>query len=130
MERSQCDRAKAALLESVAKNGSITEAAEKMETSYMRAWSLIKTMNGCFKSPLVMVKPRKNPAAEPARAQPEKQRWPFYRKMETDSSKATEISCRKFRNLLGADSICFLKYFPPHDSVASWRIIQDTGLTN
>ncbi len=41
------------LLAVVAQTGSIREAAERMGMSYMRAWTLIKTMNACFKEPLV-----------------------------------------------------------------------------
>src|SRR5262245_28728365 len=41
------------LLALVAQTGSIREAAERMHMSYMRAWTLIRTMNRCFKSPLV-----------------------------------------------------------------------------
>ena len=41
------------LLALVAETGSIREAAERMGMSYMRAWKLIKTMNACFKEPLV-----------------------------------------------------------------------------
>jgi len=44
---------KVELLEHIAKTGSITEAAERMEMSYMRAWKLIKTMEACFRQPLV-----------------------------------------------------------------------------
>jgi molybdate transport system regulatory protein len=41
------------LLALVGKTGSIREAAERMDMSYMRAWTLIRTMNRCFKQPLV-----------------------------------------------------------------------------
>ena len=41
------------LLALVGETGSIREAAERMGMSYMRAWKLIKMMNGCFKQPLV-----------------------------------------------------------------------------
>ena len=41
------------LLGLVGKTGSIREAADRMGMSYMRAWTLIKTMNTCFKQPLV-----------------------------------------------------------------------------
>lgn len=44
---------KVELLEHVAESGSIAEAAARMDMSYMRAWKLIKTMNGCFREPLV-----------------------------------------------------------------------------
>src|SRR2546429_7391639 len=41
------------LLALIGETGSIREAAERMGMSYMRAWKLIKTMNACFKKPLV-----------------------------------------------------------------------------
>lgn len=44
---------KADLLEQVRISGSISRAALAMGLSYMRAWSLIKIMNRCFKEPLV-----------------------------------------------------------------------------
>jgi molybdate transport system regulatory protein len=44
---------KVELLELVAQTGSITAAARKMGISYMRAWTLIRTMNDCFEQPLV-----------------------------------------------------------------------------
>ena len=44
---------KAELLQGVAETGSIGQAAWRMKMSYMRAWSLVQTMNRCFKQPLV-----------------------------------------------------------------------------
>src|ERR1700722_13854403 len=46
---------KAALLEQVRKTGSIAEAAEQLDMSYMRAWTLIKTMERTFANPLLTV---------------------------------------------------------------------------
>jgi len=46
---------KAELLEQVGKSGSIAVAAEELGMSYMRAWTLIKTMERCFKEPLIAV---------------------------------------------------------------------------
>ena len=37
----------------IGKTGSIREAAERMGMSYMRAWKLVRTMNACFKEPLI-----------------------------------------------------------------------------
>lgn len=45
---------KAELLGHIADTGSISEAARKMDMSYNRAWLLVRTMNGCFKQPLVL----------------------------------------------------------------------------
>jgi molybdate transport system regulatory protein len=44
---------KAALLQWVDETGSLNAAANRMKMSYMRAWSLVREMNGCFVSPLV-----------------------------------------------------------------------------
>jgi molybdate transport system regulatory protein len=41
------------LLEQVESTGSISEAASQLGMSYMRAWTLIRTMNNCFKEPVV-----------------------------------------------------------------------------
>jgi molybdate transport system regulatory protein len=41
------------LLKHVNDTGSIAAAASRMGMSYMRAWTLIKTMNRCFREPLV-----------------------------------------------------------------------------
>jgi len=45
---------KVELLGHIAKTGSISESARKMEMSYNRAWLLVRTMNRCFKEPLVL----------------------------------------------------------------------------
>ena len=44
---------KAELLARVAESGSIGKAAKRMGMSYMRAWSLIQTMNVSFKQPVI-----------------------------------------------------------------------------
>lgn len=44
---------KADLLDAVRRTGSIRAAAGELGMSYMRAWTLIRTMNAAFRSPLV-----------------------------------------------------------------------------
>jgi molybdate transport system regulatory protein len=44
---------KAALLDSIAATGSISESARRMGMSYRRAWLLVDTMNRCFREPVV-----------------------------------------------------------------------------
>lgn len=44
---------KADLLAALDETGSITRAADRLGMSYMRAWTLIRTMNRCFCQPLV-----------------------------------------------------------------------------
>ena len=45
---------KSELLDAIAETGSITRAAKVMGISYMHAWSLVRTMNACFRRPLVL----------------------------------------------------------------------------
>jgi molybdate transport system regulatory protein len=44
---------KVALLAAIADCGCLAEAARALGMSYMRAWKLVQTMNGCFREPLV-----------------------------------------------------------------------------
>ncbi|MDO5620391.1 MAG: LysR family transcriptional regulator [Paracoccus sp. (in: a-proteobacteria)] len=44
---------KAALLEGIARTGSISAAGREMGMSYKRAWSLVEAMNAMFREPLV-----------------------------------------------------------------------------
>ena len=44
---------KADLLEAVRDTGSLRRAAARLGMSYMRAWTLVKTMNAAFREPLV-----------------------------------------------------------------------------
>ena len=44
---------KAALLEAIEETGSIAAAGRRMGMSYRRAWVLAKTMNVCFREPLI-----------------------------------------------------------------------------
>lgn len=44
---------KAALLEKISTEGSISKAAKAMDMSYSRAWQLVDAMNNSFRKPLV-----------------------------------------------------------------------------
>ena len=91
---------KADLLALVAETGSIRAAADRMGMSYMRAWTLIKTMNACFRKPLVIasrggkerggaiVTPTGNKALE------------LYRELEAKSVKACAGPWGRLRRLL------------------------------
>jgi molybdate transport system regulatory protein len=45
---------KAELLELLIKTGSLNEAARRLDMSYMRAWTLLRTMNQCFREPVAV----------------------------------------------------------------------------
>lgn len=44
---------KVELLRLIAETGSLSEAARRMKMSYMRAWTMVKVMNQCFREPLL-----------------------------------------------------------------------------
>ena len=45
---------KVELLAALVETGSLTEAARRLEMSYMRAWTLVSTMNECFRNPVAV----------------------------------------------------------------------------
>ena len=45
---------KCELLNAIAESGSLTKAARVLGISYMHAWTLVRTMNACFGTPLVL----------------------------------------------------------------------------
>ena len=91
---------KVELLALVAETGSIREAAQRMAMSYMRAWTLIKTMNACFREPLVAAV-RGGPTHGGAKlTETGKQALRLYQEMERDCLEATKLRWRKLRSLL------------------------------
>jgi molybdate transport system regulatory protein len=46
---------KVELLTAIQSHGSISSGAKSLGMSYMRAWTLVKVMNGAFRGPLVVV---------------------------------------------------------------------------
>jgi molybdate transport system regulatory protein len=92
---------KVALLNYLQKTGSILEASRRLDMSYMRAWKLVRTMNACFREPLVITErggklrggARLTPAGEEALA--------LYTAMEKQSLKTTRVIARKLTRMLG-----------------------------
>jgi molybdate transport system regulatory protein len=91
---------KAELLEHVRDAGSIAEAAKRMGMSYMRAWMLVKTMQRCFKEPLVTVARGGARHGGAQLTDTGRKVLEIYRAIERDSLKATQGSRRKLLNLL------------------------------
>jgi len=91
---------KADLLELIARTGSIRKAASRMSMSYMRAWSLLRTMNRSFKQPLVEAI-RGGSRHGGATLTPAGTRvLNLYRQMEAASLKSVQADWRKMRKLL------------------------------
>jgi molybdate transport system regulatory protein len=91
---------KAELLERVREAGSIAKAARRMGMSYMRAWTLIKTMERCFKEPLVEVARGGAGHGGAALTASGEQVVALYRQMERQSLTATAGVRRKMLGLL------------------------------
>ena len=91
---------KADLLEQIGESGSIAEAAAELGMSYMRAWTLIKTMERCFREPLVKVS-RGGAAHGGAQLTTNGRKvLALYREMEKRSLSATAVMRREMVKLL------------------------------
>lgn len=91
---------KADLLDAIARTGSIRAAAGELEMSYMRAWTLVRTMNDAFRSPLVE-KERGGSAQGGAQLTTAGQNvLALYRKIEEKAERAAEPLWQKMKELL------------------------------
>ena len=88
------------LLELVFKTGSIREAADRMGMSYMRAWTLIKTMNACFKEPLVEAVRGGSKHGGAKLTETGREALRLYHVMEEDCLRATKTQWKRLKGLL------------------------------
>jgi len=93
---------KADLLRLVAETGSIREAAKRMDMSYMRAWSLIQTMNVCFKEPVVVAARGGHDRGGAKVTATGRRLLELYHQMEKDSLRAVQKDWRTLQRLLRA----------------------------
>jgi molybdate transport system regulatory protein len=91
---------KAELLEFVRQTGSIAEAAKQMGMSYMRAWTLIKTMNACFKEPLVEAVRGGRAHGGAVLTETGRKALRLYQQMEADCLKSTTTRWKELRSLM------------------------------
>ncbi|MBU6410961.1 MAG: LysR family transcriptional regulator [Verrucomicrobia bacterium] len=91
---------KAALLDGVAQTGSIGRAAARMGMSYMRAWSLIQTMNQCFKEPLVLAAHGGHGGGGAELTATGRKVLDLYHRMERASARAAAGPWKRMRGLL------------------------------
>ena len=88
------------LLASIGETGSIREAAERMGMSYMRAWNLIRTMNACFKEPLVIAVRGGRAHGGATLTETGRKALGLYQQMEADCLEATQIHWEELKSLL------------------------------
>lgn len=92
---------KADLLESLDRTGSITKAAGELGMSYMRAWTLIRTMNRSFYEPLVEAVRGGTSGGGGAHLTPTgREVLGLYRQMEERCQEAVQPQWRKLQRLL------------------------------
>jgi molybdate transport system regulatory protein len=102
---------KADLLDAIARSGSIRAAAEELEMSYMRAWTLVKTMNAAFRSPLVE-KERGGSAQGGAQLTARgKTVLELYRAMEEKAERAIKPEWTRLRRQLAAVAVAVVLAF-------------------
>lgn len=94
---------KAELLAALEKTGSITKAAAGLDMSYMRAWTLIRTMNSAFREPLVeAVRGGTKGGGGATLTATGRQVLELYRQMDAKCLAAIQPGWRKFQKLLRA----------------------------
>ena len=91
---------KVELLALVDETGSIGEAAKRMEMSYMRAWSLIQTMNACFKEPIVETVRGGSKRGGAKLTETGRHALQLYQQMEETSRQASQADWRLLQKLL------------------------------
>jgi molybdate transport system regulatory protein len=91
---------KVELLALVDETGSIGEAAKRMEMSYMRAWSLIQTMNACFQEPIIETVRGGNERGGAKLTETGRRALELYQQMEETSRRASQADWRVLQKLL------------------------------
>jgi molybdate transport system regulatory protein len=95
---------KADLLSAIAEAGTIAGAARLLGMSYMRAWSLVRTMNHCFRAPLVDASRGGKTGGGAALTSTGRQVLALYRRMEAASRSGLEPEWVRLRRFLRANS--------------------------
>ena len=93
---------KVELLALVLETGSLKEAARRLDMSYMRAWKLVKTMNGCFREPILIAERGGKTGGGMTVTKTGREALALYQAMEASAIKSTAGSWRKLRRLLKA----------------------------
>ncbi len=91
---------KVELLALIGQTGSINRAAKRMGMSYMRAWSLVQTMNRCFKQPLVFAAHGGKGGGGAELTESGRRVLTLYRQMEAKAARATRAAWNKMQPLL------------------------------
>src|SRR5580698_5396683 len=91
---------KVELLELVEQTGSLVQAAKQMGMSYMRAWTLVRTANRCFKKPLVVLTRGGSSGGGAALTEDGRRACMLYRQLERAGIRAASPHWRQLQKLL------------------------------
>ena len=91
---------KVELLALLLETGSLNEAARRLGMSYMRAWTLIKTMNACFRNPLVEAERGGKSGGGMKVTETGRCALALYQEIETTALKSAANSWRRLQKLL------------------------------
>lgn len=88
------------LLALVSETGSLNEAARRLDMSYMRAWTLVKTMNACFREPVAVASRGGKHGGGMHVTATGKRALALYRDIEATALKSTQGSWTRLREML------------------------------
>ncbi len=96
---------KVALLDAIEESGTLAGAAQSLGMSYMRAWKLVRTMNACFREPLVETSRGGAGHGKAALTAAGRQVCALYRSMEAVCLAATAPSWEELTALLAEPAV-------------------------
>jgi len=88
------------LLEWIGETGSLRAAAARMKMSYMRAWTLVRSINSWFRPPLVQVARGGRSGGGAKLTEAGRAVIGLYRRMERESQKVAERPWKDLRRFL------------------------------
>ena len=91
---------KVELLELVVETGSLKEAARRLDMSYMRAWTLVNTMNECFREPVVTTERGGKTGGGMKVTEAGRRALALYQEIQTTALRSTAASWRNLQKLL------------------------------
>jgi molybdate transport system regulatory protein len=90
------------LLALLAETGSLNEAARRLDMSYMRAWTLMKMMNRCFREPVAIAERGGKTGGGMKVTDTGRRAIALYHDMESMALSSTASSWRNLKKLLRA----------------------------
>jgi molybdate transport system regulatory protein len=88
------------LLALLVETESLSESARRMNMSYMRAWKLVKTMEKCFREPVVMAERGGKSGGGMKVTETGRRALALYQEMEDNALKSTEVPWQRLQKLL------------------------------